>query len=159
MRLTAIRTVSTLGVLALLVGLSAYAQQASNMGILRDKLAADKKLLVASNLPLTTAQAETFWPIYESYQRELEAINRRTGALIVNYAQAYNAGPVSDAKATELVDEYIAIEEAEVALKKSYAARLSDSVSATVAARYLQIEQKIRAIVKYDLASEIPLVE
>lgn len=159
MRLQAIRTASVLGVLAFLAGLSATAQQANNMDILRQKLDADKKLLVASNLPLTEAQAGTFWPIYDDYQRELEGINRRMGALIINYAQAYNAGPVTDAKAQELMDEYIAIEDAEVTLRKTYAGRISDAVSATVAARYLQIEQKIRAVVKFDLAAEIPLVE
>jgi hypothetical protein len=53
--------------------------------------------------------------------------------------------------------EAISVEEAEVALKKSYLEKLSGIIPATKAARYLQMENKIRAIIKFDLAGEIPL--
>ncbi len=37
------------------------------MQILRDKIKADKKLLVAMNMELTGSEAKGFWPIYEEY--------------------------------------------------------------------------------------------
>jgi len=132
---------------------------ANNMDILRDKLAADKKLLVADNLILTESEAAAFWPIYDEYQLELEATNQRLGRLILDYADAYNAETlISDARAKELLTEAIAIEEAEVALRKTYIDRLDDVIPMVEAARFLQIENKIRAVIKFDLAAEIPLV-
>lgn len=132
---------------------------ASNMAILRDKVRADKKLVVAANMTLTDAEAKAFWPIYDAYQADLAQINERTKKLITSYATAYNAGPVPDATAKSLMDESLAIEEAEVKLKQSYVPKLGKALPAAKVARYLQIESKIRAIIKYDLATNIPLVQ
>ena len=42
------------------------------MQVLREKLKADKKLVVAANMDLKEAEAKGFWPIYDEYQKELE---------------------------------------------------------------------------------------
>jgi hypothetical protein len=148
-------------VLWLLVGFAAGAQEriSDNMDILREKIAADKKLIIAENLILTESQAAAFWPIYEAYQNDLGALNQRIGALIENYATAYNAGNVQDVKADELVEEFLAIEEAQLDLKQNYAERLDGVIPAVERARYLQMEQKIRALIDYDMAANIPLVD
>ena len=131
----------------------------TNMEILRQKIKADKKLVVAANMQLNDAEAKGFWPVYESYQKDLTAINERLAKLILGYADAYNKGPVSDATAKKLLSEYLAIEEAEVKLKRSYVPKLEKALPEAKVARYLQIENKIRAIVRYELADNIPLVE
>ena len=72
----------------------ANAQEANQMTmeILKDKIKADKKLLVAGNMNLTDAEAKNFWPLYDGYQKELEQINQRLLTTIKSYADAYNAG-------------------------------------------------------------------
>ena len=135
------------------------AQTASNMEILREKLKADKKLLIAENLGLTEAESTAFWPIYEEYQGELEGINQRLVNVISSYANEYNANTLTDQKAQELMSEALSIEEAEVALKKKYLARLNGVIPGMKAVRYIQMENKIRAVVEYDLSAQIPLVE
>ena len=132
-------------------------QPASNMEILRDKLKADKKLLIAENLGLTEGESKGFWPLYEEYQKKLEAINQRLGKAIQSYAQEYNARTLTDEKARTLMTEALAIEEAEVALKKKYLDRLNGVIPAIKAARYIQMENKIRALIRFDLAANIPL--
>jgi hypothetical protein len=132
-------------------------QPASNMEILRDKIKADKKLLIAENLGLTEGESKVFWPLYEEYQKELEAINQRLGKTIQSYAQEYNAKTLTDVNARTLMTEALAIEEAEVALKKKYLDRLNGVIPAIKAARYLQMENKIRALIRFDLAANIPL--
>jgi hypothetical protein len=149
--------VLTLALLAAAVFALAQDEPASNMDILRDKIKADKKLLIAQNLGLTEAESKVFWPVYEEYQKELGAINQRLGKAIQGYATEYNAKSLTDEKAKALMTEAISVEEAEVALKKSYLEKLSGIIPATKAARYLQMENKIRAIIKFDLAGEIPL--
>ena len=131
----------------------------SDMEILRQKIKADKKLVVAANMQLTEAEAKGFWPVYEGYQKELHAINERLGKLILAYAEAYNKGAVPNDTAKRLMNDFIAIEESEVKLKRSYVPRLEKALPAAKVARYLQIENKIRAVVRYDLASQIPLVQ
>ncbi|KPK04199.1 MAG: hypothetical protein AMJ64_14205 [Betaproteobacteria bacterium SG8_39] len=131
----------------------------TNMQILRDKIKADKKLVVAANMNLSDAQAKQFWPIYDAYQKDLETLNRRIAKVIVEYAEADQKGAMTDALAAKLINESIAVEQAEAAARKRVAGKLSKALPGKVAARYLQIESKIRAAVRYDLASEIPLVE
>jgi hypothetical protein len=131
----------------------------TNMQILRDKIKADKKLVVAANMNLSDAQAKQFWPIYDAYQKDLETLNRRIAKVIVEYAEADQKGAMTDALAAKLINESIAVEQAEAAARKRVAGKLSKALPGKVAARYLQIESKIRAAVRYELASEIPLVE
>jgi hypothetical protein len=132
---------------------------ADNMQILRDKVKAGKKLLVAANMELTESEAKGFWPVYEKYQKDLSAINQRIINLIESYAEAYRAGNITDEKARNLTSELVAIEQSEGGLQASYVPKLSKVLPPKKVARYLQIENKIRAAVKYGLAAEIPLVE
>ena len=149
-------------VLSLLFLGQAQAQEATqmNMEILKEKVKADKKLLVATNMNLTDAEAKSFWPLYDGYQKELEQINQQLIATVTTYADAYNAGKgeISNDTAKKLLAEVLAVEESEVKLRQSYAAKLGKVLPATKVARYLQIELKIRAIVKFELAAQIPLV-
>jgi len=130
----------------------------TNMQILAEKIKADKKLVVAANMNLSEADGKKFWPLYDGYQKGLEDINKRTAKLITDYADAYNKDAVTDEVAKKLMPEMLAIEEAQVKLRRTYADKISHALSPKIAARYLQIEKKIRAIVDYALADSIPLV-
>jgi hypothetical protein len=141
-----------LGVLA-----AAQDKPADNMQIMKDKIKADKKLLVANNMQLTESEAKAFWPVYEQYQKDLAVINQRIGKLIESYAADYQT--MTDEKAKKLTAEMVAIEKAEAGLKESSVPKLSKVLPPKKVARYLQIENKIRALVKYELAGEIPLVQ
>jgi hypothetical protein len=132
---------------------------AMNMEILRNQIKADKKVVVAHNMKLTDAEAKAFWPIYDAYQKDLQQINERLAKAILAYADAYNKGPVSNETAKKLLDDALAIEEAELKLKRGYVPKLETAVPATKVALYIQIENKIRALVRFELAANIPLVE
>ena len=137
----------------------AQEKSADTMELLRQKMKADKKLVVGANLELTESEAQRFWPLYEDYQRDLQKINQRIVALIERYAADYRNKSLTDEKAKPLIDEAVSIEQAEAQLKKAYVPKLSKVLPAKKVARYMQIENKIRAIVKYDLASAVPLVQ
>ncbi len=143
------------------VALPAWTQDrpSSNMEILREKIKADKKLLVAINMKLTESEAKGFWSVYDEYQKDLEKLNKRIGGLLRSYAKDYRNKTLTDAKAKKLIDEFLSIEQAEANLKGSYVPRLNKVLPAKKVARYLQIENKIRAIVRYDLAARVPLVK
>jgi len=149
-------------VCALVAGLavSAMAQTGTtNMEILRQKIKADKKLVVAANLQLTDAEGKAFWPVYDGYQQELERLNQRMTAMIESYATVYNKGPIANDVAKKLLDEAVAIDDAEAKAKSALVPKVVGVLPAAKAARYIQIENKIRAAIRYELAAGIPLVQ
>jgi len=158
-----LKTELVMVMVAALVGLAipAAAQQkpADNMQILMEKVKADKKLLVANNMALTESEAKGFWPVYEEYQKDLTAINQRIIKMIESYAADYRAKSLTDEKAKKLIEEMVAIEQAEAGMKAAYAPKLGKVLPQMKVARYLQIENKIRALVKYELAGGVPLVQ
>jgi vancomycin resistance protein YoaR len=130
----------------------------TDLQILLDKVKADKKVLVAANMEMTEADKAKFWPIYDAYQKDLAGINDRMAKAIRTYAEAYVARSITDEQARKLTDEVVAIEADEAKLRANYSAKLFGAVPAKVAARYLQIESKIRAALRYEMANGIPLV-
>jgi hypothetical protein len=148
--------------LALIVAVPAVAQAQStstDMRILADKVKADKKALVAQNMELTEAEAKSFWPIYDAYQQDLQKINSRMTQTILEYADAYSKGTVDNATAKKLLGEGLAIQESELTLQQTYVPKLEKVLPEVKVARYIQIESKIRALVRYALASKIPLAK
>ena len=53
----------------------------------------------------------------------------------------------------------MAIDGAEVKLKTTYVPQLEKAIPGMKVARYIQIESKIRAVIRYEMASQIPLVQ
>ena len=145
---------------ALMAAVPAFSQPVSdtNMEILKEKLKADKKLLVAGNMELTDAEAKQFWPLYDSYQKELDGINKQLGQTIKDYADAFNKGNVPNDTAKKLLGEALSVDEQEVKLKRTYADKLGKVLPATKVARYIQLENKIRSLIRFELAQQIPLV-
>ena len=139
--------------------LAAQDKPADNMQILREKIKADKKLLVASDMELTESEAKNFWPIYDEYQKELRKINQRIVKVLDSYAADARSKSLTDDKARKLIDEANAIEQAEVNLKTTFAPKLAKALPMVKVVRYLQIENKIRAVIKYDIAQGVPLVQ
>ena len=133
-------------------------QSADMMQVLQEKIKADKKLVVSVNMELTESEAKGFWPVYEGYQKDLKKINQRIGTLIESYAADYQADSFSNDKAKKLTEEFLSIQKNEAKLTETYTPKLSEVLPAIKVARYLQIENKIRAIVKYELAAAVPLI-
>jgi len=130
----------------------------TNMQIMLDKIKADKKAVVAANMKLSDAEAAAFWPIYEEYQKDLAAVNERLGKLVTGYAKSYNDNTLTDEAASKLVAEALAIDRDETAMRTKYADKLAKVLPGKQVMRYMQIESKIRAAVRYQLAEAIPLV-
>jgi hypothetical protein len=130
---------------------------ANNMQILREKVSADKKLLVAANMELTQREAKGFWPVYERYQEELFLLRSRTLKLIEDYAAAYET--MNNDKARKLLDEFMAIDALGPKLRQAYLPKFRKALPEVKVVRYYQIENKINAALMYELAAKIPLIK
>src|ERR1700693_1748816 len=134
----------------------------TDMQALRKAVQSDKKALVASTLKLTDAEAKKFWPLYDAYQRDLDMTNRRRVVAIEGLVASDR--PLSDLYAKNLANELIAADEGEIKARRTLNNRLMRGVPTRIlppkkAARYLQLEAKIRAVQAYDIASAIPLIK
>jgi hypothetical protein len=132
---------------------------ASNLQIIHEKLKADKKLIVAQYMELTETEAKRFWPVYEEYQQDLQRSNERLRGLLESYAADYKNKSLTDEKAKKLLDEWIAIEQDEGKRRSAFAPKVLKTLPAKKAARYLQIENEFRILLRYDLAAVVPLVQ
>ena len=122
----------------------------------------DKKAYVASVLKLTPEEAKKFWPIYDAYQRDLDMYNRRRNLALEGLIGSDK--PVSDLYAKQLASELIATDEGEIKARRKMQSKLIQSrllspLPANKAARYLQVESRIRAVQLYGIAEEFPLIK
>ncbi len=147
-----------------IISSSAYAQKAENEGgaspdmeIVREKIQADKKLLVSSNMNLTETEAKSFWPVYDEFQTLLMKNNDKVGNLIVEYAENYDN--MTDKTAQNLLKKLIMLEKERLEIKEQFIPKFQKVLPATKVARYYQIENKIQAILHYQLAENIPLMK
>ena len=153
------RILSLLLVCLWVVPVFAQDKPTKSMEIVREAAKSNKKAFIALNLQLTETEEKGFWPLYDSFQAELDKINERLENLIVDYAKEFNAKSLSDKKAKQLMKDYLESEEDIIKLRKSYLSKFSDVIPGKKVATYYQLENKIHAVIRFDLAMEIPLVQ
>ena len=144
-------------VLGSVLALPALAQTRNDVEITRADIQADRKALVADNLPLTDAQGAAFWPVYQEYRGEMSKIGDRAVKLVTDYAKGYDT--LTDAQATALMTEHLAIQKDVVKVKEKYRARFEKAVPAKLVLRFYQIENRLDTIMQVEVLSAIPLAK
>jgi hypothetical protein len=125
--------------------------------ILRDTIRANKKALVAASMTLTDAESDAFWPLYDRYEAEIKAVNDRLVKVLDTYTKDYKR--LTDDEAKTLSEEYLSVEEDRASIRRKYFGEFTKILPGKKAARFFQIENKMNAVVRYDLARQIPVVE
>lgn len=146
------------GILIILVGLlpaMLFAQ--SQDELTNEVIKAQKKRIVGANMQLTEEEQKVFWPLYNTYQAELSKLEDKEIALITMYAENYQ--DMTDQKAQELLDQFLAVDDEALKVRRAHVKKFLEVLPAKRVARYFQVENKLNAIVNYDLARGIPLVK
>jgi hypothetical protein len=65
---------------------------------------------------------------------------------------------MTDASAKELLNGQWALEQTEIDLKRQYLPKATAAVGGVKGARYIQLEQKLRAVLRFELAKGVPLI-
>lgn len=134
-----------------------FAQASGEEELTQEAIKANKKLIVGVNMDLSDQEKEGFWPVYEEYQEALRKINEKTVNLIKDYAAHYNS--LSDEKAESLLNEYLKIQEERLQLQNASVGKFNKVLPPQKVVRYYQVENKIKAIIDYELVKEIPLAK
>jgi hypothetical protein len=127
----------------------------TDMQALRSAVRSDKRVFVESTLKLTDAEAKRFWPIYDAYQRNLDATGRRR--VVAVQGLMFRDRPMTNLAARQYATEMLAVDEAEIKARRTMRNRVMRALPSVKAARYMQLEEKIRAVQDYDVAATVPL--
>jgi len=133
------------------------AASVTDMQALRAAVRADKKAYVASLLALTPDEEKKFWPAYEAYQRTMDITGREKNVTIMGVIGQDK--PVSDPYAKQIAKDIMVADDMEAKARHTLYSRVMRALPAVKAVRYLQLENKIRAVQAYDMAESLPLIK
>jgi hypothetical protein len=145
----------------MLAASAVYAQEEADfeayLELMRSDVRANKVAIITETMQFTPEEGEAFWPIYRKYELELSALNDEKIDMIKDYAEHYLS--LDDAKANELMKRAMKLDEKQLALQKKYFNRYKKVLPAKTAAKYMQLERQITAMINLQIASELPLIE
>lgn len=125
--------------------------------MLRKDIRSQKKQIIAQNVPLTDAEAQKFWPVYDQYTAELVQTNNGKYALIKEYIQSY--GNMTDAQADDWAQRLLKVDADVAGLRQKYWANFRKVLPAKKTILYEQVERRAQMLIDLQLASQIPLVQ
>lgn len=128
------------------------------MEVQREVLKTEKKAVVAEAMMFTDTESAAFWPLYNEYNEKMYIHNTKIYNLVKDYAENYGEKMTND-KAIEIFTNSMKIEAELAKLERSYFKKFQKILSGKKAARYMQLENKIKALIDAELALEIPLME
>ena len=139
-------------------GKTVTAEQANeaNIRLMRQNIRAERKKIVAANMPLTEAEATKFWPVYDRYIGETIKVNDVRYALVKEYAQSY--GSMTDAQADSFLKRWVALDEDSARLRLKYIPEFQNVISHKKTALFFQIDRRISMLIELQLASQVPLL-
>jgi hypothetical protein len=130
--------------------------QSGEIALTRQVVQTERQALVTAAMELSEQEGAAFWPLYREYRGAMAKVGDRSQALIVDYAAKY--ATLTDADAQVMLDEMLAIDTEALKVRKDYVKRFGKILPAKRVARFFQIENKMDAVIKADLAETIPLV-
>ena len=136
---------------------SANAQIDQDIELLRKDIRSQKKQLIAANLPLTAAEAQKFWPLYDQYITDLVAVNNEKYKLIKEYAQNY--GTMTEAQADDWTQRLLQLDVNVATLRQKYWSNFRKVLPAKKTALYEQVERRAQMLIDIQISSQIPLVQ
>ena len=143
--------------LALLSGFAppAHSQTATEIELTRAHIQKARQAIIADAMPLTEEESLAFWPAYRDYRVEMARVGDRLVKVITEFVNA--GGALNYEQSNRLMAEYLDIKAKDVSVKKKFVGVFRKLLPAPKVARFFQLENKLDAVVNYDLALTIPL--
>jgi hypothetical protein len=122
----------------------------------RSAIETERQAVVAANLGLNESESAVFWPLYRDYRN---AVNQAADARVDILRRLFSDyETLTDDDAMSLLDDHLAFEKEMLKIRTSYAKKMNKVLAGRTVARFFQIENKMDAIIDYEMAGEIPLV-
>lgn len=117
-----------------------------------------RKMIVARNIALDKGEEKAFWDLYDKYQKDIKKLGKKRIALIEEYAKAYKSKSLTDNQALSLLNAYLLNEQMRLRGLNAYIQKFKEIIPPKKAIRLFQVENKMNAIINYELAAQIPLI-
>ena len=124
--------------------------------LMRRNLRADKKQLIALNLPLTADEATKFWPVYEQYAADMSKVYDEFYNLIKDYAAVQKT--ITDEQASTMMKRWAELNVQLAQTRQRYVPIVEKAIPARKAAHFFQIDRRLYSLLDLQVASQIPLV-
>jgi hypothetical protein len=132
-------------------------ETAEQIETVRAATAAERKILVMKEMNLTAEESENFWPLYEEYRNEMRIVGDVRVRIITDYAANYTT--MTNELAEELLDDHVEYMDQKQKLTRKYIKNFRAILPEIKVTRYFQLEHKLDAVVDFELAARIPLME
>ena len=136
---------------------SVGAAELANTQELNAALQADKRQIVLDTLALTPQQLEKFMPIYDEYQAERKIIMTNASNLN-NRLFVADYGGMTDVESKDIMKQAFKLRHDRLSLLEKTAGKLEKKLPATKVAQFVQVENKIQALLDVALAASVPIV-
>jgi uncharacterized membrane protein len=128
----------------------------SDIQLLRSNIQAGKNQIIADTMQFTDAESAAFWPVYRNYANDQQTIGDARVQLIKDYATNYDS--MDDAKAKDMVQRMINIEDQTLNLREDYWPDFMKALGAKRAAKFYQVDNRLSLIINVQLSSSVPLI-
>ena len=123
----------------------------------RSVIQTERQAIVTANLGLSEAESTVFWPLYREYRNAGEqAIDTRVD-MLKRFSESYEN--LTDEEAMSLLGDHLSYQKQVLKVQTTYAKKMNKVLQGKTVARFFQIENKMDAIINYELASDIPLIK
>jgi hypothetical protein len=120
------------------------------------KFGAEKKAVVAEFIKLQSPAKETFWGLYDQYEKERKDLGLGRVDLLKKYADNYTT--LDDVKTNEIMKEMITLAGKNDKLILTYYNKINKAVGAKPAAQFYQIEGYFLSAIRVAILDEIPFI-
>jgi hypothetical protein len=128
----------------------------SEIQLMRSNVQADKNEIITHAMKFTDAESGAFWPVYRDYARDQQVIGDQRVRLVKDHALSYDS--MDDAKAKDMVQRMIDIENRTLTLREDYWPRFKNALGGRRAAKFYQVDTRLSLLVTLQLTAEIPLI-
>jgi len=112
--------------------------------------------ILAKNMTLSAEEAAKFWPMFQKYQQEQNAIMDDQLKAIQKYITGYDK--LDDAGALALINAHFDRDARMNALRKKWLAEFQKAIGTKQAVRAMQIDRRLSLAAQFETVSRIPLV-
>ena len=123
--------------------------------LLISQIQTDKRAVVLRAMELTDAEVAAFTPIYDEYQAEMKVLFQRGIDVLNKFAANY--GSMTDDAAKDIMKEWFSLRDDRNDVVKKYAKKLGKKLPATDVLRWVQVENKLNALLDIQAAQVVPV--
>ena len=143
---------------------TAFAQKETPTGVETDKdiallrrdLRAEKKQLIAMNLPLTPEEATKFWPVYDQYAADMTKVYDEFYKVVKDYVA--NQKTITDADASKMLKQWAELIVQVDQTRQRYIPIIEKVIPAKKAAHFFQIDRRLYSLLDLQVVSHAPLI-